>query len=142
AEEMKRKLAQKSKPTPLFEGAFMQPRNTKVFSNFAETRTSRYQGKDVATQVHLGYDLASLKASPVPAANSGVVVWAAPLTIYGNAVVVDHGWGLQTLYGHLSTLEVKEGDEVKKGHKLGRSGATGLALAIISTSRCSSRASR
>ena len=128
AEEMKRKLAQKTKPTPLFEGAFVQPRNTKVFSNFAETRTYRYQGKDVDTQVHLGYDLASLKASPVPAANSGVVVWAGPLTIYGNAVVVDHGWGLQTLYGHLSTIEVKEGDQVKQGQELGRSGATGLAL--------------
>ena len=128
AEEMKRKLAQKTKPAPLFEGAFIQPRNTKVFSNFAETRTYRYQGKDVDTQVHLGYDLASLKHSPVPAANAGVVVYAAPLSIYGNAVVVDHGWGLQTLYGHLSTLEVKEGDEVKKGQELGRSGATGLAL--------------
>jgi murein DD-endopeptidase MepM/ murein hydrolase activator NlpD len=43
-------------------------------------------------------------------------------------VVVDHGWGLQTLYGHLSTLEVKEGDEVRKGQELGRSGTTGLAL--------------
>ena len=125
---MKRKLAQKTKPTPLFEGAFVQPRNTKVFSNFAETRTYRYEGKDVDTQVHLGYDLASLKKSPVPAANSGVVVYAAPLTIYGNTVVVDHGWGLQTLYAHLSTIEVKEGDEVRKGHELGKSGATGLAL--------------
>ncbi len=128
AEEMKRKLAQKSKPTPLFEGAFIQPRNTKVFSNFAETRTYRYQGQDVDTQVHLGYDLASLKTSAVPAANSGIVVYAAPLNIYGNAVVIDHGWGLQTLYGHLSTIEVKEGDEVKKGQELGRTGATGLAL--------------
>jgi murein DD-endopeptidase MepM/ murein hydrolase activator NlpD len=128
AEEMKRKLAQKSKPAPLFEGAFLQPRNTKVFSNFAETRTYRYKGADVDTQVHLGYDLASLKNSPIPAANAGVVVYAAPLSIYGNAVVVDHGWGLQTLYGHLSTIEVKEGDEVKKGQQLGKSGATGLAL--------------
>jgi murein DD-endopeptidase MepM/ murein hydrolase activator NlpD len=99
-----------------------------VFSNFAETRTYRYQGQDVDTQVHLGYDLASLKTSPVPAANSGIVVYAAPLSIYGNTVVIDHGWGLQTLYGHLSTLEVKEGDQVKKGQELGRSGATGLAL--------------
>lgn len=128
AEEMKRKLAQRTKPSPLFEGAFVQPRNTKVFSNFAETRTYRYQGKDVDTQVHLGYDLASLKNFPVPAANSGVVVFAGPLNIYGNAVVIDHGWGLQTLYGHLSALEVKDGDEVKKGQELGRSGATGLAL--------------
>jgi murein DD-endopeptidase MepM/ murein hydrolase activator NlpD len=128
AEEMKRKLAQKSKPGPLFEGAFIQPRNTKVFSNFAETRTYRFKGADVDTQVHLGYDLASLKNSPIPAANSGVVVYAAPLTIYGNTVVVDHGWGLQTLYAHLSSIEVKEGDEVKKGQQLGRTGATGLAL--------------
>jgi murein DD-endopeptidase MepM/ murein hydrolase activator NlpD len=128
AEEMKRKLAQKSKAAPLFEGPFIQPRNTKVFSNFAETRTYRYQGKDVDTQVHLGYDLASLKNSPIPAANAGVVVYAAPLNIYGNAVMVDHGWGLQTLYGHLSTIEVKEGDEVKRGQELGKSGATGLAL--------------
>jgi murein DD-endopeptidase MepM/ murein hydrolase activator NlpD len=128
AEAMKKKLAEKSNPTPLFEGAFLQPRNTKVFSNFAETRTYRYQGKDVDTQVHLGYDLASVKRSPVPAANSGVVIYAAPLNIYGNTVVIDHGWGLQTLYGHLSTIEVKEGDEVKKGQELGRTGSTGLAL--------------
>jgi murein DD-endopeptidase MepM/ murein hydrolase activator NlpD len=99
-----------------------------VFSNFAETRTYRYQGRDVDTQVHLGYDLASLKNSPVPAANAGVVVYAAPLTIYGNTVVVDHGWGLQTLYAHLSSLEVKEGDQVTKGQALGKTGATGLAL--------------
>jgi murein DD-endopeptidase MepM/ murein hydrolase activator NlpD len=128
AEEIKRRLAEKSKPGPLFEGAFIQPRNTKVFSNFAETRTYRYKGQDVDTQVHLGYDLASLKNSPVPAANTGVVVFAGPLSIYGNTVVVDHGWGLQTLYGHLSSIDVKEGDQVKKGQVLGRSGATGLAL--------------
>ncbi len=80
------------------------------------------------TAVHLGYDLASLKHSPVPAANSGVVVFAAPLTIYGNTVVVDHGLGLQTLYGHLSSIEVKEGDQVKQGQALGRTGITGLAV--------------
>lgn len=128
AEEAKRRLAGKTQARPLWEGAFVQPRNTKVFSNFAETRTYRYQGQDVDTQLHMGYDLASVKRSPVPAANAGVVIFAAPLTIYGNTVVVDHGWGLQTLYGHLSTLEVKEGDEVKKGQVLGRTGATGLAI--------------
>jgi murein DD-endopeptidase MepM/ murein hydrolase activator NlpD len=126
AEEMKRKLALKSKPTPLFEGAFIQPRNTKVFSNFAETRTYRYQGKDVDTQVHLGYDLASLKHRPVPAANAGGVVTrrrsASTATRWWS-----HGWD-QTFTATLSTLEVKEGDEVKKGQELGRSGATGLAL--------------
>lgn len=128
AEETKKALAQKSGPSPLFAGAFIQPRNTKVFSNFAETRTYRYQGKDVDTQVHMGYDLASLKNSAIPAANAGVVVYAAPLNIYGNTVVLDHGWGLQTLYAHLSAIEVKVGDAVTKGQQLGKSGATGLAL--------------
>jgi murein DD-endopeptidase MepM/ murein hydrolase activator NlpD len=78
--------------------------------------------------VHLGYDLASVKHSPVPAANAGVVVHAAPLTIYGNTVVLDHGWGLMTLYAHLSSLAVKEGDTVTKGQELGRTGTTGLAV--------------
>jgi len=64
----------------------------------------------------------------VPAANSGVVAFAGPLTIYGNTVIVDHGLGLQTLYAHLSSIEAKVGDKVTKGQELGRSGATGLAV--------------
>jgi len=128
AELAKRQLGGRTQPRPLWEGAFVQPRNTKVFSNFAETRSYRYNGKEVDTQVHLGYDLASVKHSPAPAANSGVVVFAAPLTIYGNTVVVDHGLGLQTLYGHLSSIAVKDGEAVKKGQELGRTGTTGLAV--------------
>ena len=128
AEQKKRELATRTQGQALWEGAFVQPHNTKVFSNFAETRTYRYDGRDIDTQVHLGYDLASLKHSPVPAANKGTVILAAPLTIYGNAVVLDHGWGLQTLYAHLSSFSVKEGDTVQKGQELGRTGTTGLAV--------------
>ncbi len=128
AEDAKRQLATRTQPRPLWEGAFIQPRNTKVFSNFAESRSYRYHGQEVDTGVHLGYDLASVRQSPVPAANSGEVVFAEPLTIYGNTVVVDHGLGLQTLYGHLSSIEVKEGDAVKQNQELGRSGFTGLAV--------------
>jgi murein DD-endopeptidase MepM/ murein hydrolase activator NlpD len=128
AEEDKRKFAAKTADKPLWEGPFLQPRNTKVFSNFAETRTYIYGGREVDTQVHFGYDLASTKQAPVPAANKGVVVFAGPLTIYGNAVVLDHGWGLMTLYGHLSTIGVKVGDTVDKGQEMGRTGATGLAI--------------
>jgi murein DD-endopeptidase MepM/ murein hydrolase activator NlpD len=128
AEQMKRQLGTRTEPLPLWEGAFVQPRNTKVFSNFAETRSYRYQGREVDVQVHPGYDLASLQHSPVPAANAGRVVHAAPLSIYGNTVVVDHGLGLMTLYGHLSSFAVKEGDAVTRGQELGRSGTTGLAV--------------
>ncbi len=128
AEDTKRQLATRTQPRPLWEGAFIQPRNTKVFSNFAETRTYRYQGREIDTQVHVGFDLASTKQAPVPAANKGVVAFAGPLTIYGNTVILDHGLGLQTLYGHLSSVAVKVGDAVAKGQELGRSGATGLAI--------------
>jgi murein DD-endopeptidase MepM/ murein hydrolase activator NlpD len=128
AEETKRQVATKTQGTPLWRGAFLQPRNTKVFSNFAETRSYRFRGRDVDSQVHWGYDLASLKASPVPAANSGIVVFAGPLTIYGNTVILDHGLGLATLYGHLSRIDVNVGDSVEKGAELGRTGSTGLAV--------------
>ncbi len=128
AEEEKRRVAAKTADKPLWEGAFVQPRNTKVFSNFAETRTYRYQGREIDTQVHVGFDLASTKQAAVPAANKGVVAFAGPLTIYGNTVIIDHGLGLQTLYGHLSSVAVKVGDAVAKGQELGRSGATGLAI--------------
>jgi murein DD-endopeptidase MepM/ murein hydrolase activator NlpD len=128
AEQTKRQLGARTDARPLWQGAFVQPRNTKVFSNFAETRSYRYQGREIDVQVHLGYDLASLQRSPVPAANAGRVVFAGPLSIYGTTVVLDHGLGLQTLYGHLSSLAVKEGDQVTHGQELGRSGTTGLAV--------------
>ena len=128
AEEEKVKIGAKTADKPLWSGPFVQPRNTKVFSNFAETRTYVYEGRTVDTQVHVGFDLASTKQTPVPAANSGQIAFAGPLTIYGNAVIVDHGLGLQTLYAHLSTIDVKVGDAVDKGHVLGRSGTSGLAV--------------
>ena len=128
AEEIKRALAAKTLPRPLWDGVFVQPANTKVFSNFAEMRTYRYHGQDVDTQIHYGYDLAAVRQGPVPAANSGIVIFAGPLSIYGNTVVVDHGLGLQTLYAHLSSIGVKEGEQVAKGQKLGRTGSSGLAL--------------
>jgi murein DD-endopeptidase MepM/ murein hydrolase activator NlpD len=128
AENEKLKVGERTADQPLWQGPFVQPRNTKVFSNFAETRTYVYDGREVDTQVHYGYDLASTKQSPVPASNAGVVAFAGPLTIYGNTVIVDHGLGLQTLYAHLSSIDVKPGDKVTKGQGLGRTGATGLAI--------------
>ncbi|HWQ54756.1 MAG TPA: M23 family metallopeptidase [Bryobacteraceae bacterium] len=96
-------------------------------SMFADVRNYIYQGKKVDQQVHLGYDLSDVQQAPVSSSNNGRVVYAADLGIYGNCVVVDHGYGLQSIYGHLSRIEVKPGDLVKKGQILGRSGSTGLA---------------
>ena len=59
--------------------------------------------------------------------SAGIVVHADDLGIYGNCVVLDHGLGVQSLYGHLSSIGVKVGDKVEKGQEIGRSGQTGLA---------------
>ena len=106
---------------------FQQLANSKVESEFADVRSYIYKGKKVDQQVHLGFDLAVSAHTPVVASNDGKVVWAAPLGIYGNCIVVDHGYGLQSIYGHLSSIAVKEGDMVKRGEEMGKSGSTGLA---------------
>jgi len=114
-------------PKPLWTGAFRQQPNTKVFANFPEERTYQMDGRTVDTQWHLGIDLASNRQSPVEASNGGRVVFTGPNGIYGNMVMLDHGLGLMSLYGHLSDISVKVGQTVQKGEVLGRSGETGLA---------------
>lgn len=120
-------LAAKTAPEMRWTEAFAQLGNTQVESRFADHRTYLYEGSEVDQQTHLGFDLASTAQAPVTASNRGVVVHAAYLGIYGNCVVVDHGLGVQSLYAHLSTIDVKDGDTVEKGQTLGRSGTTGLA---------------
>ena len=112
---------------PLWAGPFRQQPNTKVFANYPEERTYQVDGRTVDTQWHLGIDLASNRQSPVEASNAGRVVFTGPNGIYGNMVVLDHGIGLMSLYGHLSEITVKVGQTVQKGEPLGRSGETGLA---------------
>jgi murein DD-endopeptidase MepM/ murein hydrolase activator NlpD len=96
-------------------------------SYFADVRNYMYQGKKVDQQVHLGFDLSDVVNAPVKVANDGRVVYAADLGIYGNCVVVDHGYALQSIYGHMNRIDVKEGDMVKKNQSLGVAGSTGLA---------------
>jgi murein DD-endopeptidase MepM/ murein hydrolase activator NlpD len=115
-------------PTPKeWGGAFKQMRNSSVTSHFAELRHYTYGGERVSIARHYGYDLASTGHAPITASNGGTVIYAGDNGIYGTLVLIDHGLGITTLYGHLSSLEVKVGDKVDKGHKLGNSGATGLA---------------
>jgi murein DD-endopeptidase MepM/ murein hydrolase activator NlpD len=120
-------LAARTAPEMRWQESFAQLGNTQVESRFADHRTYIFEGKEVDQQTHLGFDLASTQQAPVTAANRGVVVHAAYLGIYGNCVIVDHGLGVQSLYAHLSTMDVKDGDAVEKGQTLGRSGTTGLA---------------
>ncbi len=121
------RLAGESRQEFLWSEAFQGLPGSQVMSAFADRRTYVFEGKPVDQQDHLGFDLASVKRAPVPAANRGIVALAGYLGIYGNAVVVDHGYGLMSLYGHLSTLEVETGQTVEKKQRLGRTGETGLA---------------
>ena len=110
-----------------FSQPFARQAHSQAEATFADLRNYIYQGKKIDQQVHLGYDLAVTQHVGVEASNDGRVVYAAPLGIYGNCIVVDHGYGLQTIYGHLSHIDVHEGDMVKRGQVMGQSGMTGMA---------------
>jgi murein DD-endopeptidase MepM/ murein hydrolase activator NlpD len=133
--ELRRKNAQKiasfaaqTSPELLWRGMVFHPfTNSAVESAFADHRTYIYKGREVDQQVHLGFDLASYTGTPIVAANRGKVLFADELGIYGNCVILDHGLGVQSLYAHLSSLDVRPGQMVDKGATLGRSGMTGLA---------------
>ena len=120
-------IGQQSASTPLWSGLFLRQPNAAVPGFFAQPRTYLHNGLIIDHQTHLGIDLASTARAPVPAANSGRVVFAGDLGIYGNCVVIDHGLGLQTLYGHLSQIDVATGAEVSRGQAIGRTGTSGLA---------------
>ncbi len=120
-------LRLKTEPKFLWTQSFLQLAGSQVESAFADLRTYVYKGKKIDQQVHLGFDLATVQHGPVLAANDGKVIWAKQLGIYGNCIVVDHGLGLQSIYGHLSEIAVKEGDIVTRGQQMGKSGSTGLA---------------
>ena len=112
----------------LWRGVVFHPfTNSAVESAFADHRTYVYKGREVDQQIHLGFDLASYTGTPIVAANRGKVLFADELGIYGQCVIVDHGMGVQSLYAHLSSIDVKPGQMVEKEATLGRSGMTGLA---------------
>ena len=120
-------LAAKTRPEMMWREAFSQLGNTSIQSRFADYRTYFNDGNEIDHQVHLGFDLASVQQAAVTASNRGEVIFADYLGIYGNCVILDHGLGVQSLYAHLSTIDVAIGETVEKGQTLGRTGATGLA---------------
>jgi murein DD-endopeptidase MepM/ murein hydrolase activator NlpD len=121
-------FASQTSPDMLWRGEpFYRFANTKAESAFADRRTYLYRGRVVDHQTHLGFDLASFAHAPIKAANRGKVIYAADLGIYGNCIVIDHGMGVQSLYAHLSSIEVKVGTMVDQAQELGKSGETGMA---------------
>jgi len=94
---------------------------------FGDRRQWIFEGREIGESIHEGIDLASTEQAPIQAANSGVILFAGSLGIYGNTVIIDHGLGMISLYGHLSSIQVKEGQPVRTGDMIGKTGMSGLA---------------
>jgi murein DD-endopeptidase MepM/ murein hydrolase activator NlpD len=120
-------LREKTSPKRLWEGPWLRLKKAATMSRFAVRRSYYYKGKKVDEQIHLGIDLASLPNSPVPATNDGRVLFAGRNGIYGLSVLLDHGQGLTSMYGHLGEILVTSDQYVKKGEDVGFTGQTGLA---------------
>lgn len=110
---------EKNKETPVEDGKLQSPLDKGSFTVSQEEKEG----------AHPGIDLAAAGGTPIHAAGAGKVIKANPNSDgsgYGNYVVIDHGNGLQTLYGHMqSAPAVKEGDMVTKGQDIGVVGSTG-----------------
>ncbi len=116
----------KSTPERLWKGRFLRMLGSPK-AGFADHRTYYYQEKEIDKQVHLGVDIASTERVGVQAANTGKVVYADYLGIYGNCVILDHGQGIFSLYSHLSQINVAVGDALEQGKILGLTGTTAMA---------------
>ena len=117
----------RSQPKQLWQGSFLRMKNSAPMARFGDKRTYFYNEQSLGESVHLGVDLASTAHAPLEAANDGIVVFADYLGIYGNTVIIDHGLGLASLYGHMNEIAVKPGQQVSKGSVIGTTGTTGLA---------------
>ncbi len=120
-------ICQTTEPKKLWEGAFLRNQGA-TKAGFADSRTYKYRSEVVSQQVHLGLDIAGINNTEIFAANHGKVIFVGEIGIYGNVVVLDHGYGLHSLYGHLHQAKVREGDMVRKGDIIAVSGQTGLVF--------------
>jgi murein DD-endopeptidase MepM/ murein hydrolase activator NlpD len=102
---------------------FLLPLNGPVTTRFGTGRV--LNGKPRSS--HSGVDIAGERGTRVLGANSGKVVLAEDFYLMGKTVVVDHGWGVSTIYAHLDRIDVREGQELKRGQVLGTVGSTGRA---------------
>lgn len=113
--------------TQRWDGPFGYPLEAKfrrITSPFGERRS--YNGGP-ATSYHAGVDYGAAEGTPISAPAGGVIALAEELSIRGNAVIIDHGYGIYTGFWHLSELDVAEGEPIKAGDLVGKVGTTGLS---------------
>jgi murein DD-endopeptidase MepM/ murein hydrolase activator NlpD len=109
-------------PERLWDGPFRVPLDgVTTGKNFGRRRILNGEPRSP----HTGVDFPAVKGTPVHATQAGRVALAQELYFSGNTVVLDHGLGIYTFYGHLDSIAVQEGETVKAGELLGEVGATG-----------------
>lgn len=109
---------------PQFKQAFLRPAPGKVSSPFGN---SRVYDNEKRARKHNGVDIANVEGTRIRASNAGKVILARLFKSHGNTVMIDHGWGVVTIYNHMKRLAVKKGDIVKRGQSIGEMGSTGIA---------------
>lgn len=107
---------------------FIRLANAATFAKYGERRHYYYDGKKIDEAWHLGMDWASIKRAEIKVSNPGKVIYKDYLGIYGDSVIVDHGFGLASLYAHTSSIKVELNDEVKAGEYIANTGATGAVF--------------
>lgn len=107
----------------IFKGKFIQPVSGRMSSKFG-MRRHPISGR---SKMHNGVDWAAPTGTPIKAAGAGKVITAAYLRGYGNTIVIDHGGGISTLYGHCSRLYVSVGQNVTTGQRIAAVGSTGYS---------------
>jgi murein DD-endopeptidase MepM/ murein hydrolase activator NlpD len=108
-------------PEWLGDGPFALPHDAPSWRNFGQRRLNN----NVLQSLHAGLDLRVPMGEPIRASNAGLVAMASDLYMGGKTVIIDHGLGVFSSYGHMSELRVKRGERVKKGRTIGLCGSTG-----------------
>ncbi len=123
AEAMIRKLQGNGSGASIGTGTFTWP--TPGYTNITSPFGMRFHPILKKMELHTGEDIGAPYGAKIVAADGGTVIFAGWLGAYGNAIIIDHGAGLSTLYGHQSLLLVNVGDTVFKGQTIGKVGSTG-----------------
>ncbi|MEY4667443.1 MAG: hypothetical protein RL518_142 [Pseudomonadota bacterium] len=111
----------------LWNGTFARPVTVYPSNSAGDQRTITLNGQELVKGPAVGARFPVTTRQRVTAANSGRVTFVDTLPLNGTTVVIDHGFGLASVYAHLSSAQVKPGDEIAKGQGIGQTGTSGLA---------------
>ena len=127
-EEVSKKYMDKDFVSEFNINPFKRLENAATAGQFGQKRSYYHNNIKIDEAWHLGVDWASIKKADIYTTNKGRVIFNDYLGIYGNTIILDHGFGLQTLYAHTSASNVNVGEKVESNQKIGNTGVSGAVL--------------